>query len=71
LWDRQVAAAASDNVTVEAFPMARDSLHRRGIALLGLVLGEMFDFEALVEDCPPTAATPASSRANPSTSPAA
>jgi kynurenine formamidase len=51
LWDHQVAAIASDNVTVEAFPMTRDSLHRRGIALLGLVLGEMFDFESLAEAC--------------------
>ncbi len=51
LWDHQVAAIASDNLTVEAFPMSRDSLHRRGIALLGMVFGELFDFEALADDC--------------------
>jgi hypothetical protein len=51
LWDHQVAAIASDNLTVEEFPMARDSLHRRGIALLGMVFCELFDFEALADDC--------------------
>jgi kynurenine formamidase len=51
LWDHQVAAITSDNLTVEAFPMARDSLHRRGIALLGMVFGELFDFETLADDC--------------------
>jgi kynurenine formamidase len=51
LWDHQVAAVVSDNLTVEAFPMGPGSLHRSGIALLGLVLGELFDLEALAADC--------------------
>lgn len=50
LWDHGVAAVASDNVTVEAWPLreGRPSLHL-GIARLGLVLGEMFDLDALRE----------------------
>lgn len=51
LWDHQVAAIVSDNLTVEAYPMAQESLHRRGIPLLGLVLGELFDLESLADDC--------------------
>lgn len=53
LWDHQVAAVAADNLAVEAWPPNRDKkvLHAYGLALLGLVLGELFDFEALAEDC--------------------
>jgi hypothetical protein len=52
LWDRRVAALASDTVTVEVWPIpqGRPSLHL-AIARLGLTIGEMFDFEALAEDC--------------------
>ena len=52
VWDNQVAAITSDNLAVELFPPPGDrSLHREGIALLGLVLGELFDLEALADDC--------------------
>jgi hypothetical protein len=52
LWDHQVAALASDTVTVEVFPPVegRPCLHW-AIPRLGLVLGELFDLEALAEDC--------------------
>jgi kynurenine formamidase len=52
LWDNQVAAIVSDNLAVELFPGGAGlSLHRDGIALLGLVLGELFDLESLADDC--------------------
>ncbi|HEU0169681.1 MAG TPA: cyclase family protein [Chloroflexota bacterium] len=52
LWDNQVAAIVSDNLAVEVWPAGGGrSLHRDGIALLGLVLGELFDLEALADDC--------------------
>lgn len=56
LWDHQVAAIVSDNLAVEAFPMRRGetparSIHAWGIALLGLVLGELFDLDSLAADC--------------------
>src|SRR5262249_23677419 len=48
LWDNQIAAIVSDNLAVELFPGAGGlSLHRDGIALLGLVLGELFDLDSL------------------------
>jgi len=55
LWDSGIAAVASDAVTVEAWPIRAGaaSLHL-AIARLGLVLGEMFDLEALAEDCAAT-----------------
>lgn len=48
LWDAGFAAVASDAVTVEVWPLqqGRPSLHL-AIARLGLVLGEMFDLDAL------------------------
>ena len=48
LWDSGFAAVASDNVTVEAWPLKQGhpSLHL-AIARLGMVLGEMFDLDAL------------------------
>jgi hypothetical protein len=48
LWDAGFAAVASDSVTVEAWPLeqGKPSLHL-AIARLGLVLGEMFDLDAL------------------------
>jgi kynurenine formamidase len=53
LWDHGVVAIAADNPAVEVVPgsPAVGSLHRRLIPLLGFVLGELFDFEALAEDC--------------------
>jgi kynurenine formamidase len=61
LWDRHVAAVASDNVAVEAWPPASASelelelekafLHFHAIPLLGLTFGELFDLEALAADC--------------------
>jgi len=52
LWDSGVAAVAADSVTVEAWPIheGKPSLHL-AIARLGLVLGEMFDLDALAEEC--------------------
>ncbi|MBV8715368.1 MAG: cyclase family protein [Chloroflexi bacterium] len=52
LWDNQIAAIVSDNLAVEVFPGGGGlTLHRDGIALLGLVLGELFDLESLADDC--------------------
>jgi kynurenine formamidase len=51
-WDNQVAAIVSDSLAVEVFPFGGGrSLHRDGIALLGMVLGELFDLESLAADC--------------------
>jgi hypothetical protein len=51
LWDHRVAGVASDCVTVERWPLTegRPSLHL-AIARLGLLLGEMFDLDALADD---------------------
>jgi len=63
LWDHGVAALAVDNPGVEAFPVTAalppgggidDSLHARVLALLGIPLGELFDFDALADDCAQT-----------------
>jgi kynurenine formamidase len=53
LWDSQISAIVSDNLAVELFPTqgGGPSLHRDGIALLGMVLGELFDLESLADDC--------------------
>ena len=56
LWDHGVAAIAVDNPGVEPFGPGGigapgDSVHTRVLALLGIPLGEFFDFEALAEDC--------------------
>jgi hypothetical protein len=63
LWDRGVAAIAADNPTVEVMPpppspsgdpMLTDpdsTLHAQVMGLLGMTLGEFFDFEALAADC--------------------
>jgi kynurenine formamidase len=60
LWDHGVAAVAVDNPGVEPFPLTAalppgggidDSLHARVLALLGIPLGEFFDFDALADDC--------------------
>ena len=49
LWDWRIAAVAADNPAVEVTPgdPAVGSLHRRVLALLGIPLGELFDFDSL------------------------
>lgn len=49
LWDWHISAIAADNPAVEATPgdAAVGSLHRRVLAMLGIPLGELFDFETL------------------------
>lgn len=53
LWDHNVAAVACDNPAVEVAPgdAAVGSLHRRLIPMLGIALGELFDFEDLAAAC--------------------
>jgi kynurenine formamidase len=53
LWDWAVSAVVADNPAVEVSPgsAAAGSLHRRLIPLLGVPLGELFDFEELSERC--------------------
>jgi kynurenine formamidase len=53
LWDAHVAAVCSDNPAVERYPLDREvgSFHRRVLALLGIALGELFDFDRLAELC--------------------
>lgn len=53
LWDKRFAAVCADNPAVEVIPgRAEDGfLHRRLIPMLGFALGELFDYEALSEDC--------------------
>lgn len=53
LWDWHVAAVACDNPAVEVSPgdPAVGSLHRRVLALLGIPLGELFDFAELAAAC--------------------
>jgi hypothetical protein len=51
-----VAAIAADNPAVEAWPPAAFDdpdafLHRRLLPLLGLPLGELWDLDALADDC--------------------
>lgn len=53
LWDERVAAVACDNVTVEVQPGDRADgfLHHRLLTMLGMPMGELFDFEGLAEHC--------------------
>ncbi len=53
LWDAHIGALCCDNPAVEATPgdPGIGSLHRRLLPLLGLALGEFFDFERLTERC--------------------
>lgn len=53
LWDWGVAAVTADNPAVEVAPgsPAIGSLHRRVLPLLGMPLGELFDFESLAAEC--------------------
>ena len=56
LWDHGVAAIAVDNPGVEPFgsdviSTLDDTVHTRVLALLGIPLGEFFDFDALADHC--------------------
>lgn len=53
LWDLHVAAVACDNPGAEVSPgdAATGSLHRRLLPLLGIVVGELLDFEELAVEC--------------------
>lgn len=53
LWNKRFAAVCSDNPAVEVIPGRPEDgfLHRRLIPMLGFALGELFDYEALAEDC--------------------
>ncbi len=53
LWNAHPAALCCDNPAVEVVPgnPAVGSLHRRLIPMLGMALGEMFDFESLADAC--------------------
>jgi hypothetical protein len=52
LWNARIGALAADTPAVECmpFPEGQPTLHL-AIARLGITLGEMFDLEALAEDC--------------------
>jgi hypothetical protein len=51
LWDLHVSAIASDNPAVEVIPLSRPFLHPVLLPLLGLPLGELWDLDALADDC--------------------
>ncbi len=62
LWDHGIAAIALDNPAVEPFPpsagfpegatfTADDMVHVKVLTMLGIPLGEFFDFEALADEC--------------------
>jgi kynurenine formamidase len=53
LWNRQVAAVAADNPTLEVLPMTRENglLHRRMLTLLGMPIGEYWNLDELACEC--------------------
>ena len=55
MHDREVAAVVSDNWGIEVQPAAEGTgvlpLHCILIRDMGMILGEIFDLEALAEDC--------------------
>lgn len=55
LHQHQVAAVATDNLTLEVFPSERDDavlpVHLLHLVEMGLTQGQNFDLEALSEDC--------------------
>jgi kynurenine formamidase len=53
IWDKHLGALACDNPAIEVSPgdPAVGSLHRRLLPLLGMAMGELFDLDALAEDC--------------------
>jgi len=53
LWDHRIAALGTDCPAVEPWPWdpSVGVLHARVLCYLGMPIGEMFDLEALAEDC--------------------
>jgi kynurenine formamidase len=53
LWDHHVAAVAADNPALEAWPppAREDFTHLLLLPLLGIPIGELWDLDALAEDC--------------------
>lgn len=53
LWDHRIAAAAADNIALEALPVdaAVGFQHRRLLPLLGIPIGEFWFLEDLADDC--------------------
>ena len=53
LWDEHFAAVAGDTIAFEAYPAhpERGFMHETLLALWGMPIGELFDLEALAEDC--------------------
>jgi kynurenine formamidase len=56
LWDHHVASVATDAIAVESWPPAfadpaRGFFHIQLITLFGMNLGELWDLDALAEDC--------------------
>ncbi len=53
LWDQHFAAVAGDMIAFEAYPAhpQHGFMHETILALWGMPIGEMFDLEALAEDC--------------------
>jgi kynurenine formamidase len=53
LWNLRIAAVAADNPALEVAPgdKAAGSLHRRILPMLGMPIGELWNFEELAADC--------------------
>jgi kynurenine formamidase len=53
LWDHRIAAVAADSPAFEAVNSATpgEMLHPHLLAFFGMPIGEMWDLEALAEDC--------------------
>jgi kynurenine formamidase len=51
LWDLHVAAVAADNPALEVMPPTASFVHLRLLPLLGLPIGELWDLDALADDC--------------------
>ncbi len=54
LWDLHISAIAGDAPSLEAWPPTPQTggfLHQRVIGLFGMPIGELWDLEALAEDC--------------------
>jgi len=54
LWDLHVSALAADNPAVEPIPPGEPFLHTIILPLLGVPLGELWDLDALADDCAAT-----------------
>jgi kynurenine formamidase len=59
LWENHIAAAASDSPALEVMPppgitdfgIASETLHFQMLSFFGMPIGEMWDLEALADDC--------------------